>query len=149
MNVPCPPCSPSLLVGTSLAQHGPSSASPDSYYQKAEKKCADKFCSDSSSDCGSSSGSVRASRGSWGSWSSSSSDCDRKPVVEAQHFPPAGEFRGRILPAASTRARVPCRGQSDGCSFEAWLPWAVYLPLLSPPGHYCYYHFKDIDICMC
>ncbi|KAK7811274.1 hypothetical protein U0070_027236 [Myodes glareolus] len=88
------------LVGTTLAQQGPSFASPDSYYQKAEKKCADKFCSDSSSDCGSSSGSVRASRGSWGSWSSrgswgswssSSSDCDRKPVVEAQHFLPAGD----------------------------------------------------------
>lgn len=65
---------------------------PEGYYQKPEKKCVDKFCSDSSSDCGSSSGSVRASRGSWGSWSStSSSDGDKKPVVDAQHFMPAGE----------------------------------------------------------
>uniref|UniRef100_A0A8C6EP13 Transmembrane protein 131-like n=1 Tax=Marmota marmota marmota TaxID=9994 RepID=A0A8C6EP13_MARMA len=64
----------------------------DGYFQKPEKKCADKFCSDSSSDCGSSSGSVRASRGSWGSWSSSgSSDGDRKPVVDPQHFLPAGD----------------------------------------------------------
>ncbi|XP_077878132.1 transmembrane protein 131-like isoform X4 [Ictidomys tridecemlineatus] len=64
----------------------------DGYLQKPEKKCADKFCSDSSSDCGSSSGSVRASRGSWGSWSSSgSSDGDRKPVVDPQHFLPAGD----------------------------------------------------------
>uniref|UniRef100_A0A2K6C1Q7 Transmembrane protein 131-like n=1 Tax=Macaca nemestrina TaxID=9545 RepID=A0A2K6C1Q7_MACNE len=64
----------------------------EGYYQKPEKKCVDKFCSDSSSDCGSSSGSVRASRGSWGSWSStSSSDGDKKPVVDAQHFMPAGD----------------------------------------------------------
>ncbi|XP_054205427.1 transmembrane protein 131-like isoform X37 [Homo sapiens] len=64
----------------------------EGYYQKPEKKCVDKFCSDSSSDCGSSSGSVRASRGSWGSWSStSSSDGDKKPMVDAQHFLPAGD----------------------------------------------------------
>ncbi|XP_078222500.1 transmembrane protein 131-like isoform X11 [Callithrix jacchus] len=62
------------------------------YYRKPEKKCADKFCSDSSSDCGSSSGSVRASRGSWGSWSStSSSDGDKKLAVDTQHFLPAGD----------------------------------------------------------
>ncbi|XP_063116934.1 transmembrane protein 131-like isoform X2 [Cavia porcellus] len=54
---------------------------------KPERKCADKFCFDSSSDSGSSSGSVRASRGSWGSWSSSgSSDGDRKPAGDAQLF---------------------------------------------------------------
>ncbi|XP_008070098.1 transmembrane protein 131-like [Carlito syrichta] len=64
----------------------------EGYYQKPEKKHGDKFCSDSSSDCGSSSGSVRASRGSWGSWSStSSSDGDKKPVVDVQHFLPAGD----------------------------------------------------------
>ncbi|XP_062964213.1 transmembrane protein 131-like isoform X3 [Cynocephalus volans] len=59
----------------------------DGCCQKPEKKCVDKFCSDSSSDCGSSSGSVRASRGSWGSWSStSSSDGDKKPVTGPQLF---------------------------------------------------------------
>lgn len=111
------------LVGTELVQHGPSSASPDSYYQKSEKKCADKFCSDSSSDCGSSSGSVRASRGSWGSWSSSSSDCDRKLVVDAQHLLPPGEYRALILPAASTQSRGAVHKQSK---------WAAALRLGLP-----------------
>ncbi|KAF3818573.1 hypothetical protein GH733_011990 [Mirounga leonina] len=60
-------------------------------YPKPGKKCVEKSCSDSSSDCGSSSGSVRASRGSWGSWSSSSSDGDKKPVAGPQHFLPAGD----------------------------------------------------------
>ncbi|XP_037062582.1 transmembrane protein 131-like isoform X2 [Peromyscus leucopus] len=73
-------------AGVDILGSSPAQREEDSYYQKSEKKCADKFCSDSSSDCGSSSGSVRASRGSWGSWSSSSSDCDRKPAVDAQHF---------------------------------------------------------------
>eukprot|EP00071_Canis_lupus_P025676 XP_022259233.1 transmembrane protein 131-like isoform X3 [Canis lupus familiaris] len=65
----------------------------EGYCQKPGKKCVEKSCSDSSSDCGSSSGSVRASRGSWGSWSSSSSssDGDKKPVVGPQHFLPAGD----------------------------------------------------------
>ncbi|XP_040822829.1 transmembrane protein 131-like isoform X2 [Ochotona curzoniae] len=59
---------------------------------KPQKKCRDKFCLDSSSDCGSSSGSVRASRGSWGSWSStSSSEGDRKPMVEPQRLLLAGD----------------------------------------------------------
>ncbi|XP_076995870.1 transmembrane protein 131-like isoform X2 [Tamandua tetradactyla] len=63
----------------------------EDYYQKPEKKSVEKFCSDSSSDCGSSLGSVRASRGSWGSWSStSSSDGDKKAVVDPQHLLPAG-----------------------------------------------------------
>lgn len=63
----------------------------EGYFQKPGKS-VEKSCSDSSSDCGSSSGSVRASRGSWGSWSStSSSDGDKKPVVGAPHFLPAGE----------------------------------------------------------
>ncbi|OBS57734.1 hypothetical protein A6R68_11144, partial [Neotoma lepida] len=75
-------------AGVEISGSSPAQREEDSYYQKSEKKCADKFCSDSSSDCGSSSGSVRASRGSWGSWSSSSSDCDRKPVADAQHFLP-------------------------------------------------------------
>ncbi|XP_062992321.1 transmembrane protein 131-like isoform X4 [Elgaria multicarinata webbii] len=56
------------------------------------KKCLERFCSDSSSDCGSSSGSVRASRGSWGSWSStSSSDGDKKPMIPTRHFLPSRE----------------------------------------------------------
>ncbi|XP_075054643.1 transmembrane protein 131-like isoform X2 [Mixophyes fleayi] len=47
--------------------------------QIVKKKSVDKFSSDSSSECGSCRGSVRASRGSWGSWSStSSSDGDKK-----------------------------------------------------------------------
>ncbi|XP_077156175.1 transmembrane protein 131-like isoform X3 [Paroedura picta] len=62
------------------------------FYQWPKKKCMDRFCSDSSSDCGSSSGSVRASRGSWGSWSStSSSDGDKKPVIPGRHFLPSRE----------------------------------------------------------
>ncbi|XP_069641618.1 transmembrane protein 131-like isoform X1 [Haliaeetus albicilla] len=64
----------------------------ESFYQRTKKKCLEKFCSDSSSDCGSSSGSVRASRGSWGSWSStSSSDGDKKPMITARHFLPSRE----------------------------------------------------------
>ncbi|KAM7111993.1 transmembrane protein 131-like isoform 5-T5 [Ciconia maguari] len=64
----------------------------ESFYQRSKKKCLEKFCSDSSSDCGSSSGSVRASRGSWGSWSStSSSDGDKKPMITARHFLPSRE----------------------------------------------------------
>ncbi|XP_061440546.1 transmembrane protein 131-like isoform X4 [Rhineura floridana] len=62
------------------------------FYQWPKKKCLERFCSDSSSDCGSSSGSVRASRGSWGSWSStSSSDGDKKPMIPSRHFLPARE----------------------------------------------------------
>ncbi|XP_074233233.1 transmembrane protein 131-like isoform X1 [Camelus bactrianus] len=64
----------------------------EGYYQDSRKKCGEKSCSDSSSDCGSSSGSVRASRGSWGSWSStSSSDGDKKLTAGPQHFQPAGD----------------------------------------------------------
>ncbi|XP_037024016.2 transmembrane protein 131-like isoform X1 [Artibeus jamaicensis] len=64
----------------------------EGYLQKPGKKRGEKSCSDSSSDCGSSSGSVRASRGSWGSWSSSSSsDGDKKHVAGPQHFLPAGD----------------------------------------------------------
>ncbi|XP_053316416.1 transmembrane protein 131-like [Spea bombifrons] len=58
-------------------------------YQILKRKCMDKFSSDSSSDCGSSRGSVRASRGSWGSWSStSSSDGDKKNALPKQHYFP-------------------------------------------------------------
>ncbi|NP_001386454.1 transmembrane protein 131-like isoform 2 precursor [Rattus norvegicus] len=78
-------------AGIEIVGDSPVRREEDSSYQKSEKKCADKFCSDSSSDCGSSSGSVRASRGSRDSWSSSSSDCDRKPVVDIQQFLPPGD----------------------------------------------------------
>ncbi|XP_032915442.1 transmembrane protein 131-like isoform X9 [Catharus ustulatus] len=61
-------------------------------FYRSRKKRLEKFCSDSSSDCGSSSGSVRASRGSWGSWSStSSSDGDKKPIITTRHFLPSRE----------------------------------------------------------
>ncbi|XP_016000090.2 transmembrane protein 131-like isoform X2 [Rousettus aegyptiacus] len=64
----------------------------EGYFQQPGKKCVEKSCSESSSDCGSSSGSVRASRGSWGSWSStSSSDGDKQPVVGPRHPLPAGD----------------------------------------------------------
>ncbi|KAH0616044.1 hypothetical protein JD844_026835 [Phrynosoma platyrhinos] len=64
----------------------------ESFYQWPKKKCLERFCSDSSSDCGSSSGGVRASRGSWGSWSStSSSDGDKKPMIPSRHFLPSRE----------------------------------------------------------
>lgn len=155
--MPLLPWLPVALVGTALVQHSPSSASPDSYYQKSEKKCADKFCSDSSSDCGSSSGSVRASRGSWGSWSSSSSDCDRKPAVDAQHF---------LLPGESSCLQpiqgpgVPCRGQSrwdgtlrlgvphSGCRLHS-LPFSSWSPrVLISISFPSLKHFKDLYICM-
>ncbi|XP_073501340.1 transmembrane protein 131-like isoform X1 [Phyllobates terribilis] len=59
-------------------------------YQIMKTKSVDKFSSDSSSECGSSRGSVRASRGSWGSWSStSSSDGDKKNTLSNRlYFPP-------------------------------------------------------------
>ncbi|CAJ0968281.1 unnamed protein product [Ranitomeya imitator] len=59
-------------------------------YQIVKTKSVDKFSSDSSSECGSSRGSVRASRGSWGSWSStSSSDGDKKNTLSNRlYFPP-------------------------------------------------------------
>ncbi|XP_073897424.1 transmembrane protein 131-like isoform X2 [Castor canadensis] len=80
-------------IDSKIVSSSPMLGEAEGFYQKPEKKPVDKFCSDSSSDCGSSSGSVRASRGSWGSWSSSgSSDGDRKPAVDVQHFLPAGDF---------------------------------------------------------
>ncbi|XP_059231061.1 transmembrane protein 131-like isoform X2 [Mustela nigripes] len=81
-------CKPDAGVGSSLPA---TQGEAEGYYPKPGKKCVEKPCSDSSSDCGSSSGSVRASRGSWGSWSSSSSDGDKKPAVGPPHFLPAGD----------------------------------------------------------
>ncbi|XP_036914261.1 transmembrane protein 131-like [Sturnira hondurensis] len=79
-------------TGTGIGRSSPAAQrDAEGYFQKPGKKRGEKSCSDSSSDCGSSSGSVRASRGSWGSWSSSSSDGDKKPVAVPQHFLPAGD----------------------------------------------------------
>ncbi|XP_060234479.1 transmembrane protein 131-like isoform X3 [Meriones unguiculatus] len=100
-------------AGMEIAGSSPVHREEDSYYQKSEKKCADKFCSDSSSDCGSSSGRVRASRGSWGSWSSSSSDCDRKPVVDAQHCLLPGDGAS---PQDSPEAAIPVSLSPHTCS---------------------------------
>ncbi|KAM9677304.1 transmembrane protein 131-like isoform 5-T5 [Trichechus inunguis] len=81
-------CKTDAEIGSLPAAQGEA----EDYYRKPEKKCVEKFCSDSSSDCGSSSGSVRASRGSWGSWSSTSSlDGDKKPAVGPQHFLPTSD----------------------------------------------------------
>ncbi|XP_060034909.1 transmembrane protein 131-like isoform X3 [Erinaceus europaeus] len=90
----CPQESPG---GTGKASAGAESSCPAPPPGEAApcaesgKPSSEKACSDSSSDCGSSSGSVRASRGSWGSWSSSSSDGDKKAAAGAQHFLPAGD----------------------------------------------------------
>ncbi|XP_048189766.1 transmembrane protein 131-like isoform X3 [Perognathus longimembris pacificus] len=88
-------------VATEMASSSSARREEEGYYQKPEKKPSDKFCLDSSSECGSSSGSVRASRGSWGSWSSSgSSDGDRKPAVDVQHFlPPGDSFSSSDFPS--------------------------------------------------
>uniref|UniRef100_A0A8C3WXA4 Transmembrane protein 131-like n=1 Tax=Catagonus wagneri TaxID=51154 RepID=A0A8C3WXA4_9CETA len=76
-------CKADAGVGSSLpAVQGEA----DGCCRKPGKQGAQKSCSDSSSDCGSSSGSVRASRGSWGSWSSSSSDGDKRPPVGPPRF---------------------------------------------------------------
>ncbi|XP_057402809.1 transmembrane protein 131-like isoform X1 [Balaenoptera acutorostrata] len=82
-------CKTDAGIGSSLPA---SQGEAEGYFQKPGKKRGEKSCSDSSSDCGSSSGSVRASRGSWGSWSSaSSSDGDKKPMLGPQHFLPPGD----------------------------------------------------------
>ncbi|XP_068135006.1 transmembrane protein 131-like isoform X2 [Hyperolius riggenbachi] len=61
-------------------------------YQILKKKSVEKLSSDSSSECGSSHGSVRASRGSWGSWSSaSSSDGDKKNAMPNRLYFPQRE----------------------------------------------------------
>ncbi|XP_043828062.1 transmembrane protein 131-like isoform X2 [Dromiciops gliroides] len=88
-------CLQSGIVDICKTEPKMTSAAPgetEGHYQRPKKKCGDKFCSDSSSDCGSSSGSVRASRGSWGSWSStSSSDGDKKSMLPTRHFLPSRE----------------------------------------------------------
>ncbi|XP_075469237.1 transmembrane protein 131-like isoform X6 [Ascaphus truei] len=88
-------------------------------YQSLKKKCADKFSSDSSSDCSSSRGSVRASRGSWGSWSStSSSDGDKKNMLPARHYFPQRENMSQSgfpaeTPIALNLSQSICNTSSD------------------------------------
>ncbi|XP_027628373.1 transmembrane protein 131-like [Tupaia chinensis] len=96
--------------------------------RKPGHKCADKFCSDSSSDCGSSSGSVRASRGRWGSWSSSSSsEGDKKPAGDPGRFPLAGmrlvspRSQSRPVPAFQPGPQVTERTKVAVCPIVAGL----------------------------
>ncbi|XP_069413397.1 transmembrane protein 131-like isoform X3 [Ovis canadensis] len=78
-------CGAAASTGSSLRA---TQGEAEGCFQKPGKKS----CSDSGSDCGSSSGGVRASRGSWGSWSSgSSSDGDRKPAAGAPRCLPPGD----------------------------------------------------------
>ena len=101
----------------------PLSLPAEGYFQKPGKKGAEKSYSDSGSDCGSSSGSVRASRGSWGSWSSaSSSDGDRKPAVG----PPRCLLPGKSVaapgaPPAPRRARPGTEGCASSVCFALLL----------------------------
>uniref|UniRef100_A0A8V0YPK6 Transmembrane 131 like n=1 Tax=Gallus gallus TaxID=9031 RepID=A0A8V0YPK6_CHICK len=95
----------------------------ESFYQWSKKNCLEKFCSDSSSDCGSSSGSVRASRGSWGSWSStSSSDGDKKPMITARHFLPSRKFSSFLFCMSFS---FPCLGLYP--AGDLWPPQPVCL----------------------
>ncbi|XP_036046338.1 transmembrane protein 131-like isoform X4 [Onychomys torridus] len=119
-------------AGVEILGSSPARREEDSYHQKSEKKCADKFCSDSSSDCGSSSGSVRASRGSWGSWSSSSSDCDRKPVVDAQHF----LLPGLYPPGGLWPSQPVCRSSSFNCPGENSAPGVSQEPASIPDSSF-------------
>ncbi|OCT99691.1 transmembrane protein 131-like isoform X2 [Xenopus laevis] len=88
-------------------------------YQILKKKPADKFSSDSSSDCSSSRGSVRASRGSWGSWSSaSSSEGDKKNGLSTRHFIPSRESMAQSgypaeAPIALNLSHSICNTSSD------------------------------------
>ncbi|KAG8453991.1 hypothetical protein GDO86_000566 [Hymenochirus boettgeri] len=88
-------------------------------YQILKKKPTDKIASDSSSDCSSSRGSVRASRGSWGSWSSaSSSDGDKKNVLPARHYFPSRENMSQSVfsveaPIALNLSHSICNTSSD------------------------------------
>ncbi|XP_051476025.1 transmembrane protein 131-like isoform X3 [Apus apus] len=107
----------------------------ENFYQRSRKKCLDKFCSDSSSDCGSSSGSVRASRGSWGSWSStSSSDGDKKPMITARHFLPSSLYpTGDLWPAPpvcltnslnyNLENNIPCMIQETPSVHNSFIDW--------------------------
>ncbi|XP_030047486.1 transmembrane protein 131-like isoform X2 [Microcaecilia unicolor] len=75
------------------------------HYQNSRRMCAKKNSLDSSSECGSSRGSVRASRGSWGSWSStSSSDGDKKPILLRQVLPSSESMVRNDFPAETQMA---------------------------------------------
>ncbi|XP_059121526.1 transmembrane protein 131-like isoform X4 [Peromyscus eremicus] len=144
-------------AGVEILGGSPAQREEDSYYQKSAKKCADKFCSDSSSDCGSSSGSVRASRGSWGSWSSSSSDCDRKPVVDAQHFllpglyPPGGLWPSQPVCPSSSSFNCPVENSAPGVSQEpASMPDSSFIDWSAScegqfPSVYCPLELNDYN----
>ncbi|XP_053559728.1 transmembrane protein 131-like [Bombina bombina] len=88
-------------------------------YQGLRKKCVEKVSSDSSSDCSSSRGSVRASRGSWGSWSStSSSDGDKKNIIPSRHFFPPRDNRSHSVfpvdpPISLNLSHSICNTSSD------------------------------------
>uniref|UniRef100_A0A8C0FZP7 Transmembrane protein 131-like n=1 Tax=Chelonoidis abingdonii TaxID=106734 RepID=A0A8C0FZP7_CHEAB len=120
----------------------------ESFYQRSKKNCLEKFCSDSSSDCGSSSGSVRASRGSWGSWSStSSSDGDKKPMITTRHFLPSSLYPTGDLwsaqPVCLTNSlnynlenNVPCMIQETPSVHNSLIDWnATYDSQF--PNMYC------------
>lgn len=110
------PPHPATLLFLAVAQL-PLSFPAEGCFQKPGKKS----CSDSGSDCGSSSGGVRASRGSWGSWSSgSSSDGDRKPAAGAPRCLPPGK-------SAAARAG-PARPQKAVRPVFALLPFNVCYP---------------------
>ncbi|XP_006985380.1 transmembrane protein 131-like isoform X4 [Peromyscus maniculatus bairdii] len=145
-------------AGVDILGSSPAQREEDSYYQKSEKKCADKFCSDSSSDCGSSSGSVRASRGSWGSWSSSSSDCDRKPAVDAQHFllpglyPPGGLWPSQpVCLSSSSSFSCPVENSAPDVSQEpASIPDSSFIDWSAScegqfPSVYCPLELNDYN----
>nr|DBA29020.1 TPA: hypothetical protein GDO54_009290 [Pyxicephalus adspersus] len=88
-------------------------------YQILKKKSVEKFSSDSSSECSSSRGSVRASRGSWGSWSSaSSSDGDKKTAIPNRlYFPQRENVSHSTFPAenpiALNLSHSICNTRSD------------------------------------
>lgn len=107
---------------------------PEGRSPKPERKCADKFCFDSSSDSGSSSGSVRASRGSWGSWSSSgSSDGDRKPAGDAQLFLLSSESWGGPVPPCASLCSRDLLTEGEGA---AALQLCCAFQLLPPPAEH-------------
>ncbi|XP_018413444.1 PREDICTED: transmembrane protein 131-like [Nanorana parkeri] len=102
-------------------------------YQILKKKSVEKFSSDSSSECGSSRGSVRASRGSWGSWSSaSSSDGDKKTAIPNRlYFPQRENILHSSFPAenpiALNLSHSICNTSSDLNAISH------YPDILSPP----------------
>ncbi|KAM4807690.1 transmembrane protein 131-like [Rhinophrynus dorsalis] len=95
-------------------------------------KNKEKISSDSSSDCSSSRGSVRASRGSWGSWSStSSSDGDKKNVIPSRHyFPPRENVSQNGFPA---EAPVALNLSHSICNTSSDINTISHYPEILPP----------------